>query len=262
MDVGTAKPLPVERNRVRHHLVDELDPGTTYSAGEFARRAEILIDEISSNGHIPIVVGGSTLYLHALRNGLAKTPPVDRDIRSALSSKLENDGLQSLTEELKRIDPLIYSKIDRNNPRRIVRALEVFHASGRPLSSIQLSNLEPKFKYIVIVLYRGRKELYDMINERVNTMLTNGLLKEVQLLLDRGYDENTYPLKTIGYQEPLSYFKGVHSFEEMVALIKIHSRRYAKRQLTWFRRNPTNIWACASISADSIIKSYIINLAT
>lgn len=248
--IGTAKPTPEERARVPHHFIDELDLGTPFSAGEFARQAYDRIRDIVGRGRRPLVAGGSTLYLHALQYGMADIPPVPLDVRRRIEARLVEEGPDHLFDELNRIDPASAATLDATKTQRLVRALEVYHGTGRPLSSYHEDQPPPPFTFRVIVLKRERPALYARINQRVDQMLERGLLDEVRGLLKRGVNPAEQALRTIGYQEPIAHLHGEIDYGEMVRLIKRNSRRYAKRQLTWFRRYPDYQWIPADTALD------------
>jgi tRNA dimethylallyltransferase len=234
--IGTAKPPKETLERVRHHFVGELDLDASLSAGKYADMAETRLSEIISRSAIPLVTGGSTLYLHALINGLDDTPPADRAIRAELNQRLESEGPSSLFDELSRVDPVFASTLDVTKSQRVVRGLEVYLSTGRPLSSYFGSGSPPKHRYNVVILDRDRTHLYERINARVDEMVASGLIEEVVALRDDGYDESHPALRTIGYREVFAHLRGEISRDVMISLIQRNTRRYAKRQLTWFRR--------------------------
>lgn len=240
LTIGTAKPAPVELARVPHHFIDELELNQDFSAGQFARQAEERIAQILQRGKIPLIVGGSTLYLHALHYGLADIPAVENSVRDLMEKRLSQEGGEALYAELQQLDPASAQTMDPTKTQRLVRALEVYYGTGQPLSSYQ--HEAPRYAYQTIVLHRDRAVLYARINKRVDQMLEQGLLGEVRALLAHNQNTQANPLRTIGYQEPISYLKGEIEYEEMVRLLKRNSRRYAKRQLTWFRRYPEYRW--------------------
>lgn len=245
LTIGTAKPTPEERARISHHFIDELDLGEPFSAGVFARQAYARIRDIVARGRLPLVVGGATLYLHALQFGLADVPSVAPEIRRRLEARLAEEGAEVLFTELRRLDPTSAATLDPTKTQRLVRALEVYHGTGRPLSSYHEDQQPPPFAFKVVVLHRERESLYRRLNQRVDQMLERGLLAEVQGLLARGVDASEQALQTIGYQEPIAHLRGEIGYDEMVRLIKRNTRRYAKRQLTWFRRYPAYQWISA-----------------
>jgi tRNA dimethylallyltransferase len=253
LTIGTAKPSPEELAAVPHHFVDELDLDEPFSAGEFARQAEARIREILARGRTPLVTGGSTLYLEALLHGLADIPETSMDTRRALTQRLHTEGAPALYAELVRVDPASAATMDHTKTQRVVRALEVYHDTGRPLSAYH-AHVTPPFEPRVVVLDRPRAELYDRINRRVDAMLEAGLVEENSALLGAGYSPDLNPLRTIGYREPMAYLRGETSYEEMVQVLKQSSRRYAKRQLTWFRRYPSYRWADARTVSISVLQ--------
>ncbi len=236
LTIGTDKPEPHELARVPHHFIDELDLGEPFSAGAFARQAWARIAEILGRGRLPLVVGGSTLYLHALQFGLADVPEVAPEVRQGLEARLRDEGAPALYAELERVDPASAARLDATKTQRLVRALEVYHATGRPLSAYHAQQQPPPYRFQVSVLRLDRQVLYARIERRIDQMLERGLLEEVRGLLARGVDPSVNPLRTIGYQEPIAYLRGEIDYDEMVRLFKRNSRRYAKRQMTWFRR--------------------------
>ncbi len=236
LDIGTAKPSIEERSGVPHHFIDELDPDQRFSAGDFLREAEARIREIRDRRRMPLIVGGSTLYIDALINGIADIPDVQPEVRAHLKGRLASEGAETLYRELETVDPASAATMDPTKSQRIVRALEVYHGTGTPLSHYHNSPVAPAFTYRGILLQRERADLYDRINQRVDAMIGGGLVDEVRKLLDRGTDPNTNALQTIGYREVVAYLNGEHDYEKMVHLIKRNTRRYAKRQITWLKR--------------------------
>lgn len=243
LTIGTAKPSPEEQQRAPHHFIDErsiFEP--PYSAGAFAKDANQRIREIVSRGRQPLIVGGSTLYIHALQYGLADIPEVDDTVRERIEKRLDKEGAETLYAELQSVDPEQAKKMDPTKTQRLVRALEVYHGTGRPLSYYHEQQPDPPFTYRTIVLNRDRQKLYRRIEQRVDRMLDRGLLDEVRGLLDAEIEPTRQPLRTIGYREPIQYLRGQIDYDEMVRLVKRNSRRYAKRQLTWFRRYDEYEW--------------------
>lgn len=240
LTIGTAKPSPDELARVPHHFINELDLDQDFSAGQFAWKAEERIAEILKRGHNPLVVGGSTLYLHALQFGLADIPAVPKAIREQIEERLNQEGGEALYAELQQFDSASAQTMDATKTQRLVRALEVYYGTGQPLSSYR--HEAPRYSYRTVVLHRDRAELYDRINERVDQMLELGLLDEVRAIVAESKAIDVNPLRTIGYREPIAYLHGEMEYDEMVRMLKRNSRRYAKRQLTWFRRYPDYRW--------------------
>ncbi|WP_022834937.1 tRNA (adenosine(37)-N6)-dimethylallyltransferase MiaA [Salisaeta longa] len=238
LNIGTATPSDDVLARVPHHFINELSitADADFSAGAFATAANKRIREILSRGREPLLVGGSTLYLHALQYGLADIPSVDDAVRARLEERLADEGAEALYAELQAVDPEQAASADPTKTHRVIRALEVYHGTGKPLSYYYANQPEPPFRYVTAVLHRPRPALYDRINARVDAMLDAGLLDEVQAVMDRGARLDEPPLSTIGYREPIQHLRGEMSREEMIRRVKRNTRRYAKRQLTWFRR--------------------------
>ncbi len=242
LTIGTAKPSADELDRVRHHFINELDLDEPFSAGRFEVNALDRIAQLQAEGRSALIVGGSTLYLHALIHGLADIPPVDSTLRPRLMQRLADEGAEVLYAELQSVDPTFAATLDPSKTQRLVRGLEVYHGTGQPLSSFQPPSQAHKPPFKVVVLTRDRTHLYRRIGARVDQMLEAGLLDEVRGVLAAGFASSLNPLRTIGYQEPIAYLQGKIDYDEMVRLLKRNTRRYAKRQLTWFRRYPTYHW--------------------
>lgn len=243
LSIGTAKPSLDEQRRIPHHFVDELPLGAPWSAGRFADAANARIRGILKRGRFPLVVGGSTLYLEALVHGLADVPVGDPEVRTRLMQEaVAPGGGERLFEELMQVDPAGAATLDPSKTQRLVRALEVVRSTGRPWSAFFSDRVPPPYRYRVIVLTRPRADLYRRIEARVDRMLEEGLLEENRQLLSDGYRLDTNPLRTIGYHEPFEHLVGVLSYADMVERLKRNSRRYAKRQLTWFRRRVEYEW--------------------
>jgi tRNA dimethylallyltransferase len=236
MTIGTAKPSADELAAAPHHFVDELDPHEPFSAGRFARAAEARITDMLSRGRVPLVLGGSTLYIDALVRGFSDIPDVGREIRGELNERLNREGAPALFKELQSVDPASAATMDETKSQRIVRALEIFFGTGTPLSEFHAARTPPAFEYSGVVLTRPRPELYARIDARVDRMLADGLVDEVRSVLAAGVDSGCNALRTIGYREVVAHLKGVIPYDEMIRLIQRNSRRYAKRQITWFKR--------------------------
>lgn len=256
LTIGTAKPTPDELARVPHHFINELSLEEPFSAGTFAERANLRIREIIARGRTPLIVGGSTLYLHALQFGLAPIPPADTETRNYLEERLDAEGAVVLYDELQRVDPAAAETLDATKTSRLIRALEVYHTTGKPLSAFHAEQEPPPYRYDVVVLSIDREILYGRINARVDLMLTQGLIDEVQAILEAGFDPSLQALRTIGYREPIAFLRSEINNAEMIRLIKRNSRRYAKRQLTWLRRYPEYRWIDADEIVDAFPKSY------
>ena len=254
LDVGTAKPSLPERTAVKHHFVDMLDPSCEYNAGQFGSDAREVVREILKKKKLPVLVGGSGLYVKAVIDGLFDGPGRDSEIRMMLEEQLQNEGLQALLDVLRTIDPLTVERMKEITPRRVIRALEVYRVTGIPISQLHSEeNLAPEFETYQVGLLWDRKELYQRIDKRVEAMVEAGLEDEVKGLISRGYDRHLNALNTVGYKEVFDYIAGIHSRQEMVRLIKRNSRRFAKRQMTWFKRDQRIHWM--RVSGDHWVES-------
>ena len=240
LHIGTAKPTLDELSQVRHYFIDTHSVAESYSAGDFERDALVLLDELFENQDVVIVTGGSGLYLKALLEGLDTLPQTPPDLRQSLMQRLDKEGLASLQSEVRAIDPAFAATPEFQNPQRVVRALEVWKTTGVPISSLQqCSQAARPFRPILMALQRDRAELYDRINNRVDEMIQNGLVEEA--ISVRAYQDH-HALKTVGYKEVFEYLDGRLNYTAMVARIKQNTRRYAKRQLTWFRHQGDFTW--------------------
>jgi tRNA dimethylallyltransferase len=237
MDIGTAKPSAGELKSVPHHLINILMPDEKFSAGLFKEKATVIIDELHDKNKIPLVVGGTGLYIRALTKGLFKGPDADESLRRELRSEEKAHGSGYLYRRLKRLDPESANRIEQNDLRRIIRALEVSLKADRGISEIQKESTEHSgYDFIKIGLFRDRKELYGMIEERVDKMIDEGLLEETRSLIKMNPGRTA--LQALGYKEMKLYLDGQAGLEEAVRLIKKRTRMYAKRQHTWFRKEP------------------------
>jgi len=258
LTIGTAKPSAEAQERVPHHFIGERTLHEPLSAGAYAEAANDRIQSILDRGARPLIVGGATLYLHALQYGLADVPDVDDAVRERLNERLEKEGKQALYDELCEVDPTQAEKADPTKTQRVIRALEVYHGTGNPLTYYYENQPEPPFSYTTIVLNRDREKLYDRINRRVDQMLAEGLLDEVRAVMEmEGVQLDEPPLSTIGYREPIQHLRGEIDDDEMVRLVKRNTRRYAKRQLTWFRRYDEYHWRDATeTSVEDVLARY------
>jgi len=237
LNIGTAKPTSEERKRVRFYLIDIVEPGERYSAYRFASEAEKAISEILEREHIPLVVGGTGLYLRALSEGVVEIDEHDMQLREQLEKEMEEIGPEAMYEKLERIDPLEAVRLHPNNRVRVIRALEIFYLAGKTKSELVITGSYNKSdrSYSYYCLALPREKLYECINNRVDCMMTEGLLEELQCLIEQGKGEGIRKANVIGYAELLDYIEGNCSLDAAVAMIKQNSRRYAKRQMTWFR---------------------------
>ncbi len=241
--IGTAKPSPDERSRAPHHLFDIIDPATFTTAGEYARRARAVLREIVERGAMPIVVGGTGLYLRALLEGLFAGPERSEELRERLRELAQRHGSSYLHRILRKLDAIAAEKIHANDIPKLIRAIEVCLAARRPITQQWQEGREPLqgFRIIKIGLHPMRAQLYDRINQRVIAMFEAGLVEETKVLLDR-YGESAKPLTSIGYREVVQLLKGELSPPETVAAVQQAHRNYAKRQATWFRREKDVRW--------------------
>jgi tRNA dimethylallyltransferase len=243
LDIGTAKPSIAERTAVKHHFVDVLEPSREYNAGQFGHDAREVVTEILKKKILPVLVGGSGLYVKAVIDGLFDGPGKDCEIRMTLEEQLKNEGLKPLLNALKLVDPLTVETMKEITPRRVIRALEVYRATGKPISQLHLeANITPAFEAYQVGLLWDRKELYQRIDKRVEAMVELGLVAEVENLISKRYHRHLNALNTVGYKEVFDYIAGIHSYEEMIRLIKRNSRRFAKRQMTWFKKDQRIHW--------------------
>ena len=236
LDIGTAKPSLDDRKRAPHHFIDILDPGDYYSAGQFGEDVRGVFHDVFSRGKVPILVGGSGLYVKAAIDGIFDGPGTDPEIRARLEEELRTRGLESLLEELKKVDPDALTKMKEITQRRVIRALEVFYTTGKPISRLHAEQTRVKdFRAVQVCLSWDRTDLYARINSRVDGMMAAGLVDEVRNLKKLGYDRHLNALNTVGYKEVFDHLEGTMDGLTMVELIKRNTRRFAKRQLTWFR---------------------------
>ena len=239
--IGTAAPSKNDLKHIKHHFIHNKSIKDNYSVGEFEIEALSKIKILHKKYNTLIVVGGSGLYMNSILYGLDEFPKIDSKIRIELNNELKNDGLEFLQNELKKNDPLSYSKIDIKNPHRLIRALEIFRGTGFKYSSFikKTKKEKRKFKIVNIGLSADRKIIYDRINKRVDKMIENGLIKEAKKLYK--YKELN-ALKTVGYRELFQYFDGKCTLDNAVNEIKKNTRRYAKRQITWFKKQNSTTW--------------------
>lgn len=243
MDIGTAKPTLEEREGIPHHLLDFVSPDRRYSVADYKRDAKKVIREIIAKGKIPIVVGGTGLYIDSLIYEI-EYPEIefDENYRNDLEDRVKKEGLEILYEEAKKIDPEAIEKISSKDQKRILRILEIYHATGKNKTEQEKeSRKEPEFDYKVYAIDWDRQKLYDRINLRVNLMIEQGLIEEVKMIYQE-YKHFPTAMQGLGYKEVVEYLENFLTKEEMIEKIKQETRRYAKRQLTWFRKNKQTIW--------------------
>lgn len=240
MSIGTAKPSPDEILLVQHHFINSHSISDDYNAGKYEEEAVVFINNIFKTKNVLLLTGGSGLYIDAVCNGMDELPKADAKIREQLSDNLKQNGITALQQLLKEHDPVYYEKADLLNPHRLIRALEVCIVTGEPYSLFRKGDRKQRdFKIIKIGLNIAREELYEKINQRVDVMMQQGLLDEVRSLLPY---KNQKALQTVGYNELFDYLEGKTDLESAVALIKQNTRRYAKRQLTWFGKDKEIKW--------------------
>lgn len=244
MDVGSAKPTVDERQSIPHYLMDEIDPRESFSAAQFQQKAKQYIDDILSRNKLPIIVGGTGLYIHSIIYNIDFTQTVSNwELRNKLEKDAQIFGNKYLHNQLKKFDAEAAARIHPNNVKRVIRALEVFLESGDRIKDFKNNlNENDEYDYTMIGLIRNRQELYERINKRVDLLIKNGLVDEVKNLIQLGLDENDISMKGLGYKEMIQYLKGTYDFEEAIRILKRDTRRYAKRQITWFKRYDRIRW--------------------
>jgi tRNA dimethylallyltransferase len=244
MNIGTAKPSPQERAAVRHHMIDVVEPSENFSAAQYARLAAECIANLNRSGKVPLVVGGTGLYIKALVHGLFRSPPIGPQIRGQLREEVHSKGIQLLYERLRRCDPESADRLHPNDTFRILRALEVFESTGMSMSAYQKAHgfAESRFDSLKIGLNIDRSALYERINNRVDAMMEAGFMQEVDDLLRRGYGPELKSMQSIGYRHLVDHLQGKCFLEETLETLKRDTRRYAKRQLTWFGADGEIIW--------------------
>ncbi|MEY4388067.1 MAG: transferase [Verrucomicrobiota bacterium] len=242
LEIGTAKPNAAERARVPHHLIDVAELNELFDAAKFCALAKVAVSEIQARGHVPIFCGGTGLYFKAYLEGLGEAPPADAKLRA----ELEAAPLEELLRELAERDPATFEKIDRQNPRRVIRAVEVIRLTGKPFSAQRSewkdsSRITPHASRL-FVLSRPKPDLDARINARVEAMFAQGLVAETKALLTHGLEQNPTAMQAIGYRQVVEHLRGERSLPETIELVKIKTRQFAKRQMTWFRRHAHAQW--------------------
>ena len=251
LNIGTAKPSSSELSKIKHHLINNKSIHEQYNINDFEKDAIESINSIFKKNKVAVLVGGSGLFINSVLYGLDEIPEIDENIRNSLYSDMDSLGIKVLQEKLKLLDPNSYDNIDVDNPRRLIRALEVTIGSGKPYSSfLKKTKKNRNFNVITIGLNQDRAELYEKINTRVDNMIKGGLIDEVKGLLEL---KNLKTLNTIGYSEVFIYVDGVYSKDECINEIKKNTRRYAKRQLTWFKSIENVKWISPKYDLKEII---------
>jgi len=240
LNIGTAKPTVAEMQGVPHHFINSHSITEEYNAGRFEQDALAVLAALFQRHQVVVLTGGSGLYLQAVTEGFDALPAVEPAVREQIKAELEAHGLEPLVAELAHLDAVIHARIDRQNPQRVVRALEICRGTGQPFSSFHAAKAADRpFRIIKIALTREREELYQRIDARMDQMLAQGLEAEARALYPYRHHN---ALQTVGYQELFAYFEGQYEYAEAVRLLKRNSRRYAKRQLTWLRRDAEYQW--------------------
>jgi tRNA dimethylallyltransferase len=253
LTIGTAKPSPSELQRVPHHFIDRLEPDQPFNAGDFQEQGRDVIDGILCREKLPIVAGGTGLYVRAVIDGFFEQPEISGEVRKTLEARMKDQGKDALYEELRRVDPEAAAGMDATKYRRVIRALEVFYETGTPISHFHRQHsVQPRYNARFYGLLWDRPLLYERINRRVDRMIADGFLDEVKGLLAMGYDDRSQSLQTVGYKEALAYLRRQITKERMIELMKQNTRRFAKRQMTWFRSDDRIRWL--SVSNESQIE--------
>jgi tRNA dimethylallyltransferase len=240
MDIGTSKVDMEIRKVIPHHMIDIVKPDEDFDVKQFRDETIKVIDEIISRNKYPILAGGTGFYFEALKYGIFEGPSKNKEIRESLL-KIERESNGSLRRILLKIDPIAFEKFDAGDLTRIVRAIEVYVLTGRPISELWKERSEDE-RFKIFVLYRERNDLYRRINERVESMFDHGFVEEVQNLLKMGYSKDLKAMRSIGYKEVVQYLEGEIDINECVEMVKLATRHYAKRQLTWFKRYEDGVW--------------------
>ena len=248
MDIGTAKPSMEERKKIEHYMIDIINPDERYSVADFKCEAMKCIEKIVKKGKVPIVVGGTGLYIDSIYYGIEYNEiKTDLVYREKLEEIAKKEGLEKLYEKALEIDPIAIKKISKNDKKRIIRVLEIYHETGKTKTEQEAESIkkEKQYDYKIIAIDMDRKQLYERINKRVDMMIDQGLIEEVEKILKK---YNTFPtaMQGLGYKEVVKYINNEYTKEEMIEKIKMESRRYAKRQITWFKRNKDIIWLNSS----------------
>ena len=244
MDVGTDKPAPEERQGVPHRLIDLVGPDESFNAGLYRRQAIDEIERLYRDHRLPLVVGGTGLYVRTLLKGLCDAPPTDPIVRAALKQEAEDQGHDRLYARLVEVDPVAASRLHPRDESKVLRALEVYQLSGRRMSEFQQEHgfAERPFSTLMIGLNRDRDALYRRIEERIDWQLAHGLIEETKQLLDQGYQRDSAAMKGLGYRQVAEHLAGAYDSAEMVRRFKRDTRRFSKRQMTWFRKEPGIQW--------------------
>ena len=243
LTIGTAKPSEKELHQVPHHFIDLLEPDQKFNAGDFQEQGRKIISQILDKKKLPIIVGGTGLYVQAIVDGFFEQPEISGEVREQLEFRLEREGKEALFKELQSIDPESAQTMDASKYRRVIRALEIFHETGTPISQFHKQHkVNTMYDAHFYGLNWERSKLYERINNRVDKMFAEGFLDEVKQLKAMGFDDRFQSLQTVGYKEAFAFLRNEISKERMIELMKQNTRRFAKRQLTWFRKEERIQW--------------------
>jgi len=264
MNIGTAKPSLAERQHIPHHMIDLLNPSEAYNVAEFQAKATCCIEDIQQRGNIPILLGGTGLYVRAIVEGYQFCPASSNDtLRKQLQAEVDKYGNQYLWDKLNAIDPVTAKRLHFNDQRRIIRAIEVYQNTGAPLSSQYQADHNIPYDLALIGLTMPRELLYERINHRVDTMIESGLESEVRQLLDKGYHAEMVAMKGLGYRQMIGYIAGEYDLEYAVYLIKRDTRHFAKRQMTLFKKISGIAWFDVSkyLSVPALVEDIYMDIA-
>lgn len=254
MDIGTAKITTSEMEGIPHHLIDVCTPEQAYSVAQFQTQASQLIEDITARGKLPMIVGGTGLYIESLVFGYQfPESQSDEAFRNAMQQLADTEGVEVLFAKLQQVDPVSSSKLHANDVRRVIRALEVFHLTGVPASQQATKQTQSPYNHCIIGLTMDRAKLYERINARVDLMMSQGLVDEVRRLISSGTPMSAVALQGIGYKEIVAFLQGQHSLEAATELLKRDTRRFAKRQLSWFRHMDSISW----VEAEQIMSQHL-----
>lgn len=243
MNIGTAKPTEIEKENIKHYMIDIIEPSENFNVAKYKEKAQEAIEEILKKGKTPIVIGGTGLYINTLINGIEfKEIETDKNYREKLEKEVEEKGIDEVYKKLQEIDPEAAQTIDKNNVRRVIRALEIYKMTGKTKTQLDKESIkEVQYDYRIFGMLWEREELYDRINKRIDIMLEKGLIEEVKEVT-RKYKMSNTALQGIGYKEVIEYLENKIDKESMIENLKMETRRYAKRQITWFKRDERIIW--------------------
>lgn len=252
MTIGTAAPTPEQLQRVPHHFIASFSPETYYSASKYEQDALKLLDSLFQAHPTVVMTGGSMMYIDAVCRGIDDIPTIDVQLREKVQERYQREGLDGMRALLKLLDPKFYGEVDLKNPKRVIHAVEICLMVGKPYSSLRMQTIKKRpFRIVKIGLFRERQELYERINQRVNVMIENGLIKEVESLYPK---RNLNALNTVGYKELFDYFDGNSTLNQAIDKIKQHSRNYARKQMTWFKKDKDMFWINLSDNRIDVMK--------